>query len=427
MTRTSRPAIVFAGSGTAGHLYPGVGIAADLIEAGMIDSQGVVFVGAAGGTGRDQVEAAGFRYRVLEGVRPLRGRSLGSAAASLFGAARAFLAARKLLREFAPSAVVGIGGYASFPVVAAAASMGIPVTVLQIDATLGLANGAGSLVARSIPVAFPAGRETFEKSRIGRTALRRGAALQMVRPCVRPEIEELAVTRDPSAAKRLLGLDRKRPLVAFVGGSLGAGPINDAAFHAYKRWTVPGAPQVVAVTGTRFFEPETSRLLELAEPAAKGAAGKIHDSIKKELAAAPVEVIRVEPAFVTVGFVGHIERLYAAADAVVSRAGAVTVGELAASGTPAVLMPSSYVAGDHQRPNAEALARRGGAVIAYDTQVALVPSIIERLLERPGELEAMRKAGLEGVAAPVAAYEVVADVARLRPSDEAKAGTEAVW
>jgi UDP-N-acetylglucosamine--N-acetylmuramyl-(pentapeptide) pyrophosphoryl-undecaprenol N-acetylglucosamine transferase len=428
VSTTQAPTLVFAGSGTAGHLYPGVRIASDLVEAGLIDSKRVVFVGAGIGTGRDAVEAEGFSYRVLEGARPLRGKSPLGAAAALAGSARSFLAARHILAELSPSAVVGIGGYASFPVLAAAASMGIAVTVLQLDATFGLASGAGILLARSIPVAFPATYETFQRSRVGRAALYGGAELHPVRPCVRHEIEALAKSRDLAAAKKSLGLDSKRPLVVFLGGSLGAGPLNDAAFEASRRWADSDAPQVVAVTGMRYFDQETSRLLEAHGSVSKSATRKLCDSLRKGLGSesTAVSVIRSKPAFVAVAFVARIESLYAAADVVVSRAGAATVGELAASGTPSVLMPSSYVAGDHQRPNAEALARCGAAVIAYDSQAALVPSIVERLLERPQKLEAMRGAAIEAANSPHAAYEVVAEIAGLRTFRPSRPTAEAV-
>ncbi len=441
MRATSGSGIVFAGSGTAGHLYPGVRLASDLVEAGLVPEDDIVFVGAARGTGREAVEKAGFCYVELEGAMPLRGRNPLGASLSAAGAGRAFLHAWKLIGDLAPAAVVGIGGYASFPVLAAARARGVPVTVLQVDAIFGLASAFGALAAKVVPVAFPSSVATFERSRMGRFALARGVELRPVVPCTRPEIERLDPGRDRGQARESLGLDPSRALVVFLGGSLGAAPVNRAAFWAFRRWCGRDAPQVVAVTGARYFDDEASRYLAQLERNDGSAArqrrsrgertregseswARSHSRISDvlgsrlaaELGASPYQVLVVsdKPAFVVVAFVTEMARLYAAADLVVARAGAATVGELALTGTPAVLMPSSFVPGDHQRPNAEALARSGGAVIAEDSQAELVPSVVERLLESPDKLAKMAEAGVRAAAAPQRAYEVVAEVAGLQ-------------
>ncbi len=427
--RARRRSIVFAGSGTAGHLYPGLRIAEDLVAARLVGREGVVFCGAARGAGRDAVEAAGFSFRVLAGARPLRGKGITGVAGGAVGLVESALTAQAILRELSPSAVVGIGGYASFPVVLAASFLGLPVAVLQVDATFGFANGAGALLARAIPAAFPATMDTFEKSRLGRAALRRGIEVTLVRPCVRREIEELGTsTPDRAEAKKRLGLDPHRPFVVFVGGSLGAGPLNDAAAEACRRWSGADSPQTLHITGRRYFDEVADRLVEVVKRPSSASAVKVSESLRRGLGSRPdgVLVLRTKPFFALAGFVEKIERLYAAADLVVARAGASTVGELAASGTPAVLMPSSFVPGDHQRPNAFALASRGGAVIAEDPQSALVASIVERLLENPRKLSAMRRAGLEAARAPVSAAEVVARLAGFEPQQIKNSAVEAV-
>ncbi len=439
MNARSGSGIVFAGSGTAGHLYPGVRIASDLVEARLVTERDIVFVGAARGTGREAVEKAGFSFVELDGAMPLRGKSPLGAALSVAGTGRAFLHAWKLLGDLAPAAVVGIGGYASFPVLSAARARGVPVTVLQVDAVFGLASAFGAMAAKVVPVAFPASAATFERSRMGRFALVRGVEPRPVMPCTRPEMECLDPRRNRGEARESLGLDPSRALVVFLGGSLGAAPVNQAAFSAFRRWRGRGAPQVVVVTGPRYFDDEASRYLAELDRNDGSAAGRSafraersrrpesspgsrsrrSEALGPGLAAAlgvsphQVLVVSAKPAFAVVAFVTEMARLYAAADLVVARAGAATVGELAVTGTPAVLMPSSFVPGDHQRPNAEALARSGGAVVAEDSQAELIPSVVERLLESPDKLAKMAEAGVRAAAAPQRAYEVVAEVAGL--------------
>ncbi|MER3395719.1 MAG: hypothetical protein C4319_02890 [Acidimicrobiia bacterium] len=428
--------IAFAGSGTAGHLYPGVRIAEDLVAAGLLDPAGVVFFGGERGSGREAVEAAGFQYRSLKGAAPVRGRSPKGTIGGLVGASRSFVEALVSLRDLGPRAVVGIGGYASFPLLLAGAFSGIPVTVLQVDAVFGLANGLGVNLTRLVPTAFPASRRTFEMSRLGRAALRRGVTPVLVKPCVRPEIEKLAESRNPPLTRKHIGLAPATPLVGFVGGSLGAGPTNEAAWEAFCRWGAVSSPLtagVIQVTGQRYFDECVQRIMEASryrsgqgcDHGRAGGKGSVSENPEaaKELARNLAEalgispgtvfVARLQPCFIVVPYVSRMDRLYGACDLVVARAGAVTVGELAASGTPGVLLPSSFVPADHQRSNAEALARLGGAVIVHDSQCRLVPSVVERLLDSPQKLSKMRKAGLQAAAVPRAAFEVVAEVAGL--------------
>lgn len=409
-----RPAIVFGGSGTAGHLNPGLEVARRLVASYGLDRGRVSFVGGAVGTGADAVKAAGFCYRSLPHAKPLRGRSLLSAAAALVGTARSLGQAVGLLEESQASLVVGIGGYASVPILIAARRLGVAVTVLQEDATLGLGNALGVALAEAVPYAFPASLQTFTSHPVGRVALRRGTIPVEVPPMVPESIRRLRESSDRAAAKERLGLDPERPLVSILGGSLGAEPVNRGALRClldFKGRNGRSAPQLLHVTGRRYFDEVVGEASELLSSTRK-------ELRKPEAAIDALEVPGGRGMFAVAGiaylalpYVRRMERLYEASDLVVSRAGATTVGELVASATPAVLMPSSYVAGLHQHPNALASARRGAAIILEDSQAELLPVVLDRLLGAPSKLEAMRQRSMELGTAPHDASEVVAELA----------------
>lgn len=409
-----KPSIVFAGSGTAGHLNPGLEVARRLVASYGIDRERVSFVGGAVGTGADVVEAAGFTYRSLPHAKPLRGRSLPSATAALLGTALSVKHAAGLLEESRASLVVGIGGYASVPMLIAARRLGVAVTVLQEDATLGLGNSLGVVLAEAVPYAFPASLDTFARHPLGRVALRRGTIPVEVAPMVSEAIRRLRESSDRAAAKERLGLDPERPLVSILGGSLGAEPVNRGALRClrdFKGRRARSVPQLIHVTGRRYFGEVITRARELLTSTRK-------EPRKPEAAIEALEVpgglgmLAVSGvAYLALPYVRRMERLYEASDLVVSRAGATTVGELVASATPAVLMPSSYVAGLHQHPNALAPARRGAAVILEDSQAELLPAVLDRLLGTPSKLEAMRERSMELGTAAHDASEVVAELA----------------
>ncbi len=331
---------VLAAGGTGGHVYPAIALAEELTARGHpVDA--IRFVGSVRGLEARVVPEAGYEIDLLPG-RGLVRRVSWSAVVALYEAAVATLRARRLLRRSRPRVVVGFGGYASLPAVVAARSLRIPAVVHDQDAHPGLANRIAVRFGARAAVSIPG------------TPLR--GAVHTGNP-IRRELLELP--RSPVAP----------PLVAIVGGSLGAGTLNDAALGAYDRWRGRTDLRVHHVCGLR-NEPECrARLAKLRN---------VDDVLDYEL----------------VGFEEHMERVLAAATVVVARAGAGTVAELAASGMPALLVPLPGAPADHQTANAESLRSAGAAVMVGDAEFdgERLDSEISRLLAAPDELAAMSDA-----------------------------------
>jgi UDP-N-acetylglucosamine--N-acetylmuramyl-(pentapeptide) pyrophosphoryl-undecaprenol N-acetylglucosamine transferase len=433
--------IVFAGSGTAGHVYPGIVVAEELVDSFGIAKDAIAFVGAGSGYGKGAIESHGFRFVELRSAAPLRGRTIGVAARSVLKTLAGTREAFELLLSLRPEIVVGIGGYASAPVLVAARALGIGVTVLQEDATFGLANALGTLFSTIVPFAFPASLETFRSNPASRAALRGGTLPVPVRPMVRPAIEEVGKQFSAGSARKLiasakerLGLDPDRKLACFIGGSLGARPLNEAFIRLVEHSVQSGGRSArragsfgcdaILVSGERFFD-ESATLLEQTVGRARIRRAKKTSEMVAEVCGGDKAVSAKvgQQTFAIVSFVKSIEHLYQASDLMVCRAGAATVGEIVVAGVPAVLLPSSYVAGLHQHANAEALARAGGAVIVEDSQTTMLPSVIRRLLDAPEKLERMRSSSHACSRAPYRAAEVVAELAGLTSSRRFGEGT----
>ncbi len=348
------------GGGTGGHVYPALAVAEELVRRGH-ERSAIHFVGAQRGLEATAVPAAGFGIDLLPGRgirRSMRPAALRANAGALFGACRAFARAFRLVGRLRPRVVLGVGGFASLPCVVAARLRRIPAVVHEQNAAPGLANRIGVRLGARPAVSLP------------ETRLR--GAVVTGNP-IRPEIATMR--RAPTAP----------PLIAVFGGSLGARRINDAALELFDRWRDRADVAVVHVAGPRDHERCQARLNEDRRPT---------DRLAYEL----------------VAYEEQMTRLYSAATLVVCRAGAVTIAELAATGTPAILVPLPGAPHDHQTRNAEALVRVGAAVLVPDTELdaARLAHELDLLLASHARLEAMGVAGRD-VARPDAA-ERVADM-----------------
>lgn len=369
--KSSRPGVVLAGGGTAGHVFPGLELAARLTEAGH-SRERIVFTGTEKGTGAEIIKSAGYQFVPLHVSGLSRSKPLSNFKV-LFQFIAGIARSARLVRREAPSLVVGLGGYSSLPVLIAAWLLGTPRTILQEDATLGISNRIASWTCRKIAVAFPAPDDMFK-----------GRGVR-VRPAVRSTISRLASERNQGPAREALGVSPDSEVVLFVGGSLGAGPINDAALATAMRWAGRPGLAIVHVCGKRFFDECEAKLSEVALSAAG-------------------------PSYRLIAFEPHFESLLEAATVAVTRGGATTVGELAASGTPAVVIPSSYVAANHQEPNARALEAAGGCEVVLDSECESVPDVLESLIGSPRRLMEMSAAGPRACAADLDFADVVAEV-----------------
>jgi UDP-N-acetylglucosamine--N-acetylmuramyl-(pentapeptide) pyrophosphoryl-undecaprenol N-acetylglucosamine transferase len=347
-----RPCILIAGGGTGGHVYPAVAVAEALQAAAEVD---LVFCGTARGVEARVVPARGWKLELLD-VEPMKG---GGPVRALRGAIVAALATRRafaVVRACSPRAVLSVGGYASGPVTLAAAMLGIPVTVMEPNSVVGLANRLVAPFAKRAYLAWPEAEAPFrvDARRVYGVPLRSGFA---PRPYA------------PRATRRVLVL----------GGSQGAQALNERM------------PQAVA------------RLRALAGLEILHQAGRDRDEgVRAAYGTASNAQVRVVP------FVDEVAREIGDADLVVARAGASTLAEITAIGRPAILVPFPHAADDHQARNAEALARAGAAVCLRQdvADPARLAAAVERLLQdgpaRVAMADASRACGKPTAAADVA-------------------------
>ena len=355
-----RGGILIAGGGTAGHVLPGLAVAAALVERGVVASRADVhLVGSRRGVEVDLVPGAGFGLTVLGG-RGIQRRLTPVNVVALMGLLVGFLRAFLLLVRVRPRVVLSLGGYASLPCGLAAVVLRVPLVVAEQNAVPGAANRLLGRFARACAVSF------------ADTALPRPDLTgNPVRAAIRSAVGSRSEARDR------IGVD-DRPLLVAFGGSLGARRINRAMVDFVEGWS--GAPLVVHhVVGDRGW-----------------ATGEM------------ATVVPTEVEYSAVAYEHDMPTLLAAADLVVCRSGATSVAELAVLGIPSVLVPLPGAPGDHQTANARHLAGTGGAVLLPDADLdgSALEEVLGELLSDSGRRDAMAEAA-RSVAIPDAADRVV--------------------
>lgn len=291
---------------------------------------------------------------------------------------RAGIDAWRLLRHRRPACVVGVGAYASGPVVAEAALLGRPAVAVEMDAHLGWTNRILSRLVKRVCLSFPIpGREG-------------GRFVYTGRP-LRPQL--LAATRAQGLAR--FSLDADVPVVLVFGGSLGARTLNTAVVEAYAEQEPPF--QLLHVTGQREFAQVAAAMR--AEVMAGAAGGEVAAGAAR-------------PNYQAFPYLDDFHLALAAADVVVGRAGG-SVAELLARGLPSLLVPYPYATADHQMKNARALERAGAAVVVPDGELTgeRLSRELEKLLE-PGCREAMGRVALS-LARPDATERIVREIVQL--------------
>lgn len=345
---------LFTGGGTGGHTYPAIAVAQELVRRGH-EPASMRFVGARRGIEGRVVPEAGFAIDLLAG-RGLQRRLTLANVAAIAGAVSAFVHAVVLVRRYRPRMVVGFGGYASLPCVAAARLQRVPTLIHEQDAAPGLANRIAVRLGARAAVSLPG------------TPLP-GATLtgNPVRSVI------AAIERDPAWDPALL---------AVFGGAQGARTINRASIGCYDRWRNRHDLTVRHVCGPR-NEADCRASLD-----AQRRAG---DTLQYDL-------VPYEP---------NMEALLATATMAVCRAGAGTVAELTVAGVPAVMVPLPGAPSDHQMRNARTLEQAGAAVVLTDAacDADTLDSIVSELLSEPERLQHMGKAAV-GLGRPDAAARV---------------------
>jgi UDP-N-acetylglucosamine--N-acetylmuramyl-(pentapeptide) pyrophosphoryl-undecaprenol N-acetylglucosamine transferase len=352
--------VLIAGGGTGGHIIPALAVARELVAHHGAE---VLFVGTARGMESRLVPEAGFRLHLVE-VGQLKNVSLLTRLRTLTDLPRSIFACRRLIREFKPDAVFGVGGYASGPAMAAALLCGIPTMAFEPNAMPGLANRLVGKRVQAAAVNFPSAVKWF-----------RNCAVTGIP--VRPEFFTIAA---PSAAT---------PHLLVFGGSQGARLFN---VHLPRI----AAALLDAVPGLTILHQSGTRHLEATE-AAYAASG------------ADPERWQVRP------FLDDMPARFSQAHLVMARGGASTVAELAAAGKPALLVPFAAAADDHQKRNAEEMVRAGAAVMLEESELPQPGKLLDALtglLTAPERLAAMAAAA-RTQAHPGAAGQIAARLAGL--------------
>jgi UDP-N-acetylglucosamine--N-acetylmuramyl-(pentapeptide) pyrophosphoryl-undecaprenol N-acetylglucosamine transferase len=346
--------VIISGGGTGGHIFPAVSIASKLRE--LNPESEILFVGAEGKMEMEKVPAAGFKIVGLPIVglqRQLNWANIKNDIQVPFKLAASLIKARRILKEFKPDIAIGVGGYASAPLLRAATRLGIPALIQEQNGFAGLTNKILGKKAGRICVAYEGMERFFPADKIVLTG-------NPIRPDIQP------ATRETKAEGiKFYGLDPGKKHILVIGGSLGSGTLN----QAMKQWIADGCPggedvEVLWQCG-RYYKKGVDAFME----AHKEAAG-IHWS----------------------DFIGRMDLAYAMADVVISRSGASSVSEICAACKAAVFVPSPNVAEDHQTHNAMALVRKGAALIVKDAEAKekLLPTALELLAdpERIASVEA---------------------------------------
>ena len=329
--------ILIGGGGTGGHVFPAIAIA-DALRASHPQAQ-FLFVGARGRLEMEKVPEAGY---TIEGL-PVAGfeRRLSVKNISFFFKLAASMAiSRRIVRRFKPHVAVGVGGYASGPILKAAARRGVPILIQEQNSYAGVTNRLLARSARSICVAYEKMDRYFPENRIHLTG--------------NPIRQNLfSQSRDRVQDLEEFGLEDGKKVSLVVGGSLGARTLNQSLADGLKKLDREDL-QVIWQCGKLY-----------------------HDQVEAQVESSGLKNIRVLP------FIAKMDRAYGAADVIISRAGAITISELCVIGKPVILVPSPNVAEDHQTRNAEALVSRNAAVMIPDREAK--EKLVDTMLDLMGD------------------------------------------
>ncbi len=320
MSRQRHKRVIISGGGTGGHIFPAISIANALKK---IDPDTeILFVGAEGRMEMEKIPAAGYEIVGLPVAGLSRSFTLKNVAV-VFKLLKSLGKARKVIREFKPDVVVGVGGYASGPVLRQAGRMGIPTLIQEQNSYAGITNKLLAKRASVICVAYDGMDRYFPAEKIIKTG----------NP-VRQNFDNLKALENEALDH--FKLQDKFPVVLVLGGSLGAGTINKCLSNNIGRMADSDC-QWLWQTGKLYYE-NVKALVEVSAP------GNISVN----------------------GFINRMDLAYSVADVIVSRAGAGTISELCLVGKPVILVPSPNVAEDHQTKNAKALSERNAAILIAD-------------------------------------------------------------
>lgn len=333
--------MIVSGGGTGGHIFPALSIANALKR---LDKEvEILFVGAEGKMEMEKVPEAGYQIVGLP-VRGLQRKLTLENLKVLWNLWRSLRKAKRVVREFKPDVVVGVGGYASGPIGKVATNAGIPLVLQEQNSYAGVTNKLLAKKAAKICVAYEGMERFFPKNKIIFTG---NPVRKDLLNAINEHVEGIA----------FYGLESGKKTVLVTGGSLGAGSINKAMMRWLDEMAVWENVQVIWQCGSYY-----------------------HKELETQLKDHLPENVKFVP------FLKRMDLAYACADLVVARAGAGTISELCLLGKAVVLVPSPNVAEDHQTKNAMALVNKQAAVMIKDSDViGQLGEVVYRLLQNDRE------------------------------------------
>ena len=357
--------ILISGGGTGGHIYPAIAIANELKA--RYPEANFLFVGAKDKMEMEKVPQAGYEIKGLwiSGIqRKLTLKNLMFPIKLI----DSLLKARKIIKQFRPDIAIGTGGYASGPTLMAAHGKKIPTLIQEQNSFPGITNKHLGKKATSICVAYDNLERFFPANKIVKTG----------NP-VRESLLSIHVKDKIKEAREYFGLKKKRKTVLVLGGSLGARKINE-----------------LVANNLPFFEEQKIQLLWQC--------GKLYyEEYKKHDEKKNVHVH---------AFINHMDLAYAAADIIISRAGASSVSELCIVGKPTLFIPSPNVAEDHQTKNAKSIEEKHGAILLRESELDTFPIVFETLLKDKGKQESLSE-NIKELALPNATNHIVSEIEKL--------------
>lgn len=312
--------IIISGGGTGGHIFPAIAIANAVKR--LAPDTTLLFVGANGKMEMEKVPAAGYEIVGLD-IQGINRKSLWKNLTLPFKLYNSISKARQIVRDFKPHVAVGVGGYASGPLLYTAAQMGIPCLIQEQNSYAGITNKRLAKKVDKICVAFGGMDRFFPKEKIMFTG----------NPIRRDAVD---IQNKRFEASQLLGISPHKKTILLTGGSLGARTLNECMLDGLDK-LVAANVQLIWQCGGYYYEALRESIGE-----------KYKDQVK------------------LTAFLHRMDFAYAAADIIIARAGAGTIAELCAVGKPVVLVPSPNVAEDHQTKNAQALVDKAAAEVVSD-------------------------------------------------------------
>ncbi len=370
----SKLRVIISGGGTGGHIFPAVSIAKKLKEVN--PETEILFVGAEGKMEMEKVPREGFRIVGLPIVglqRQLNLKNIINDVQVPFRFVGSIAKARKIIKEFKPQIAVGVGGYASAPLLMAATRMKIPALIQEQNGFAGLTNKMLGNKVQSICVAYEGMERFFPADKI-----------VMSGNPIRPEMHPYGAAEREEGLK-MYGFDPSKKHILIVGGSLGSGTLN----RAMKAWIEAGCPggegvEVLWQCG-KYYKSGIDAFMQ----------GRDLPGIQYS------------------DFISRMDLAYAMADVIISRSGASSVSEICATAKAAVFVPSPNVAEDHQTHNAMALVRKDAALIVKDADAAKDLMNTALALVRDPERIAVLERNALAMALPDAAKTIVDEIYRI--------------